>query len=464
MNKLKLQLLCILLGFGLVGYAQTDSASEKAVGGAMTLQECIDFALENHTEIKNSLLEQQEANASIGEIRGVGLPQVNAEAQFLHWGQLQSSFFAGDNPFAQQFIAAEGGVPDPNKVYAFENLFQLPSTGDAKITVSQLIFDGQYIVGLQAAKAYRELSIRNTANTELRIKQNVIKAYYLVLINDARMGTLDANVDRLEKTIKELEAMYEQGFVEKLEVDRLKVTLNNLISEQENVKRLQQLGYLMLKFQMGMDLDAEMRLSENLDSFNSDLETTGEVDATQRSEWAQMEAQLQLANLDLKSEKFRSYPSVAAFANFGTNTASKSFDFYKFNNTWKGYNMFGIQASMPIFGGMQVKYRKQQKSLAINRLENGMEQFEQSVKLQAMQAKINYENAKVKLEREEANMELAEEVLRVTKAKYDQGVGSNLEVVTAETSLKEAQTNYYNAYYDVIQYKIDYQVATGTLE
>jgi outer membrane protein TolC len=168
-------------------------------------------------------------------------------------------------------------------------------------------------------------------------------------------------------------------------------------------------------------------------------------------------------------------PVLSAFANLGYGTQSTTIGGIFTTNTniedfgtigpdkWYGQGLIGVNLSIPIFSGLQRTYQVQQEKLNLQKIDNSFKILKSSIDLQIKQSVISYQNSLQALESQKRNMTLAEKVARVTKIKYGQGVGSNLEVVDAESSLKESQINYYSALYDVLVAKVDMDKAFGKL-
>jgi outer membrane protein len=458
----------VVLTLGLAS-AQTDSS--------YTLQQCIDYALKNNISVKNSEFDEYIAKAQVGEVRGVGLPQISGSAAIIDNPKLQRMFLYNDP--AQ---AAAGGFSffppgTPEGVYALPNLFQLRSSADANIQASQLLFSGSYFVGLQAAKTLVELNRKNTTITKAQTVENVTKAFYSVLINEERKKLLDANVANLDSTLREVRAMNQQGFVEKIDVDRLEVTYNNLVVERSKFEYVRLLMKELLKYQMGYDPGRTLSVKGSINDLNTSA--VGNADTAsyvKRPEYKLLKTQYELEGINLKYKRSQAYPSLAAFAKAGTLRGARSvgglFDkpidygndqLNDIRSNFYGYWNYGVSLSVPIFSGFSQRYKIQQSKYTMKKIENNMEGFRQSAVLQTNQANISLRSNALAMETQKRNMELAEQVKKVSKIKYQQGVGSNIEVVNAETSYKEAQTNYFNALYEMMVSDIDYKKATGTL-
>ncbi len=440
--------LMVALTIGLSS-AQTDSS--------YTLQQCIDYALKNSSNIQNADLDIIIAKARVGEYRSLGLPQVNGQLQIV------------DNPMLQRMFLRNGGFyTNPTfpigQTIAVPNLFQQRTSGDANATATQLIFSGSYFVGLQAAKALVDLSNKSSNLSRTQVVENVNKAFYMVVINRERIAILDANITRLDSLVKQTKAMQQQGFVENIDVNRLEVSYNNLLTEREKFQNIIDLSTLLLKFQMGYEVNKDINLNGSIDDLRkAENATTGAtVNYDNRIEYGLLMTQKKLELYNLRNFRVGYLPTVSAFGTLGTIRMDKNIS-EVFKNTWYQYNRWGVTVSVPIFDSFGKHYKSQQSKIAIKKLDNSISNFEEIADMQVKQSEIAMKNALKSLDIQKKNVELATEVSRVSKIKYQGGVGSNIEVVNAESAYKEAQTNYYNALYDMMIAHIDYQKALGIL-
>lgn len=438
--------------------AQTDSS--------FTLQQCIDYAMKNDINIKNAEIDQQISESQIRETRAIGYPKIDGSLSLVDNPALQKMFFSKTNPF----FAGGGGGPAPfpglkesGDVMVMPNLFQLRSAGDANAQLTQLLFDGSYIVGLQAASSYRDLSNKSLKQLKIQTVENVTKDYYLILISEESTKMFDINLKRLDSSLFQLGELYKNGFVEDIDVKRLEVQYNNLLTDKQNTENLLELGKLKLKFDMGMPLDQPIHLSDSVSSLERDYTSiaNAQFDVTKRIEYSTLLTQEKLSLLDLKRHKFSRLPTVAAFAKGGAIRQDIKF-MNLFTNQWFGYGMLGLSVNVPILDFtrhsqiQRAKYTSQKVHNSLGLMENGF-------KMEAANARLNYNNSIQAMQNQKRNMELAQEVARVSKIKYQEGVGANLEVVNAEADLQTSQINYYRALYDAMIAKINYEKATGNL-
>jgi len=429
--------------------------------------EAIQFALENSQLVRNAKLDTDIAAAKVQETIGIGLPQISGSASVLHYPQIQK-FVLENTPGTPFFISPDAfkGAPAINAPIAFGLALENSLTGN--IQASQLLFNGNYLVGLKASKTYQELSAKQLKQARTSIAEQVSKTYYSILVNNEKARLLDLNLSRLDSTCREIRVLFKNGFAEQIDVNRLEVALNNLKSEKQKTIRLLQLARYGLKLQMGMPVGDSLVLTGKLDEVNPDSLQAfgGTVEYSRRIEYSTLQTQKALTALDLKNVQAGYYPTLVAIANFGVNSAASKFsNLSNFNEKFRyaPFSFFGLNLSVPVFDGLQKKYKAEQSRLNMMKISNGMKQLENVIDFEVKQANINLANAFESYAIQKRNLKLAEEVVRVSKVKYRQGVGSNLEVTNAESSLKESQTNYYTALYDFIIAKIDLDKAQGQL-
>lgn len=456
------------------GVAQDQSA---ASGQTFTLQQCIDYALENGMLSKNAKLDEKIAESRVKETVGIGLPQLNATATLMHNEKLPRFFTTYTGPDGFIDLSGVPGI-QVGDVVAAENFFQLKSSGDVGLSVNQIIFNGSYIVGLQASKAYKEASYKATNQTKEQIIEMVTKSYYVVLINREQIDLFTSNIARVDTLLRNAKELFKNGFAESIDADRIQVTLNNLIIERDKALNLNDLGIALLKFQMNYPMNEPINIAGDIQDvpINIDLAVyANDLDYKARPDYQLLEANKRLQELNVRNSRAVSLPQINAFLNYGYTTQSPNISgIFKTNSgisdqggvgpdKWYNYSNYGLSLSMPIFTGLQNQHKYQQQKISLQKVNNQVKLLESNIDLEIRQASLIYQNAMRSLTGHQQNIDLATKVARVTKIKYEQGVGSNLEVVEAEDDLRTAQTNYYAALYDAIIAKVDLDKAYGKL-
>lgn len=427
----------------------------QTVAQEFTLNECLEYGFGNHALVQNAHLDREKAVALIGETRADGLPQIDGGIEYSNYFNIQEAFLPkiifDPNAPLDEFLP----VPFSQKYNSMANL-----------TASQMIFDGSYFVGIKAARTFKELTEKDYLKSRQDAAELITKAYYTVLVTHVALDLIDSNYERLDTLLTETSLMYENGFAEKIDVNRIQVEFNNTKTQLSTAQRSLEQAYNLLKFQMGMPLSQDLQLSESIEdiTFEALEHDLSDFNYRDRVEVGQLEVSRTLAELELKNNKAKYLPSIDAFATLGANTASKNrSDLTNFDELWLDYGFFGLRLNMPIFDGLRKSYLVQQNRIQLVQMDNEMRYLKHSIDLEQEQASRDFASSLENLRTQEQNMKLAQEVFEVTSIKYQEGIGSNLEVVDAETSFKDAQSNYFNALYDVLIAKVDMEKALGIL-
>lgn len=420
-----------------------------------TLEESVQYALENNADAKNALLETFASKASVGEQVAQGLPQINGSFDSTKNVSIPVMFLPNEGPFAD---------PDnPSDVLPVQ--FGVNYQSGITVTVNQMIFDGSYFVGLKAARTYRQLSEFDKEKTENDVIENVKKAFFTVLVNKERQELAEANLARIDTLLQETTALYEEGFAEKIEVSRVKVQYNNIRTELDKINAATEISKQLLKVQMGLPIEYEISVTESLRDLNQPQQIQELLDnpGYRRVEMDQLQTNWELVKLDLKNNTVQYLPSLNANFTYQRNGAGQ-----EFNTVWDSENWFtgafvGLTLNVPIFDGLAKAKRIQQNRIQLQQIENQMDMLDDNIEVERFQARTNLQNNLKTLDVQRENMELATEVYEISRIKYSEGVGSNLEVVEADSDLVEAEINYYSALYDALISKVDLEKALGIL-
>ena len=440
----------VFVGILFIIFSKVSVAQQPPEKYVFNLQQAIEYAYDHNIAVLNAAIDEKIAKQKVNETIGIGLPQITAGFQLEDYFEQPTSLIPGE------FFGEEPGTFIPIK-------FGTRYNATAAVQATQLIFDGSYLVGLQASKAYQDLSRKELARTKKETAEAVAKAYYNVLVMKERMKLIDNNVARLAKLRSDTKAMYDNGFVELIDVNRVTVTYNNVEAEKKKLERFFDLSVQLLKFQMGMPVNADLSLVDELQTINFESSLIApKVDYSKRIEYSQLQTLQRVNELDLKRYKMAYLPSLSAFLNVNAQAQRDEFDIFDTDKKWYPIGVVGARVNLPLFTGMQRHYRVKQAKLNLEKINNQFTQLENAIDMQYEQARTAMVNSIEALDVQKNNMELAEEVFRITKIKYDQGIGTNIEIINAESSLKEAQTNYYNALYDALIAKIELETATGT--
>ncbi|MFP4089014.1 MAG: TolC family protein [Cyclobacteriaceae bacterium] len=463
--KLTINFIALIVTFPLFLQAQ-QSDSSAYNGRPMSLEDALAYAFVNSANIKNAFIDIQIAQKDAAVIKAQGLPQINANIDYTNNFAVPTVFLPAEAGAAIGGGGNGGGqAPATDEEIAIR--FGIQHQANAAITASQMLFDGSYFVGLKAARTYADLMQKDYLLSKTNIAEQVSKAYYTALVNRERRQLVGSNLNRLDTLLRETTLLYENGFVEKIDVDRIKVQYNNIKTEYNRIDRLAEVSMLLLKYQMGMPIEKELVLAETIQDIElqEDLLQGNEFDYSDRLDYARLLVNYDLVKLDIKNYQIQYLPKLSLNANFGYNTGTDELSFSRLTNfdRWFSLGSAGVNLNLPIFDGLRKHNQIQKSKLQLQQLENANSLLKNTIDLEVVQSKVQLENSLENLKVQEENLDLARNVYEVTRIKYQEGVGSNLEVVDAETSLKQAETNYYNALYDALIAKVDLKKSLGTL-
>ena len=421
---------------------------------ALSLKQCIDYALENNPNIKSSKIAIDASQAKVNETVSIGLPQITGSAD------LGNNFI-----IPTSFLPAEilGGPPGEYVGVKFGTQY----VGRATINVDQMIFNGSYFVGLKASRTYTDLTRKELISSQTDLVTAIKKAYYGVLVSTERLALVEKNYQRLDSLLSQTKVMFNNGFAEKIDVNRVQVQYNNIITANKSAKIGLTVGYNILKFQMGLPMSEDIVLTDNLETIKVQVlneDFTNNFTYSNRIEYSKLEVNQALTQLDIKNTNVQYLPRLDFYGSYGASYGTASFDnFISFGAKWRDLGTFGIRASLPIFDGFRKSNQIQQKKIQLQQIENSKVLVKNQIDMEQMQAGLTFNNSIETLRLQRANMDLAEEVYNVTVIKYQQGVGSNIEVINADASFKEAQTNYYAALYDALIASVDLEKSYGKI-
>lgn len=423
----------------------------RGIRHELSLQQAIDYANKNNVEVKNALLEVKKQQATNREVTAAALPQISANGSYTYNAKLPVSLVPAE------FFGGQPGT--------FEKIaFGLKHNVTGGVQLNQILFDGQVFVGLQARETVLKFQEKNAEVTEEMIKTNIYKIYYQLVASKEQIELLDANIGRFEKLLKDTRIIHENGFAERLDVDKVNVALTNL--QTEKIKALNQIenGYLGLKMLMGMPIHDELVLT---DSLSYEQVRDGVLDAdgfqyTDRKEYQYAELGIKLNEYNIRRYKLSRIPTLTVNGYYNKNAQRNKFDLFE-KGDWFDISAVSLNLNIPIFSGFATKARIQKAKIEWEQSINQRENLKIVIDNDIQAAKNNFRSAIAALDFQKTNMELAESVFNQTKKKYEAGTGSQEEINTAQTELKSAQTNYINSLYDAIIAKTDFLKATGRL-
>lgn len=411
------------------------NAQDKKETFSFTLKEAIDYAIQNNYSVINANRDIEAAKQKKWETTTIGLPQINGNFGYQNNFKLQTN------------VVDFGGVPTALTFGTKHNM-------TSSLTLSQLIFDGSYLVGLQSAKTYLKISENAKIKTNQEIREIVVNSYGNVLLADESIMILQKNKAILEKTFSDTKEIYKNGLIEEENVEQLQITLASINSSLENIKRQKTIANDMLKLVLGIDLQNDLNLTDKLDVLtknNVDLVLLKEeFNVNNNIDYQIGQNILTSKELLLKLEKSKALPSLGAAVNFGYNSFGNEFAFIDQNQKWYNYSNLGISLNVPIFSSLGRSSRTQQAKIALEQSKTQLTQTEQQLKLQFEKAKSDYEFSLEQLTTSKSNLSLAERIENKNQIKFKEGLASSFDLTKAQEQLYAAQQTYLQTMLDVI--------------
>ena len=418
----------IMLSFTV--FAQDNSVLE------FSLEEAVEHALLYNNTAQNSTSDVRLAQLQKWQTTSTGLPQINANISYNNWIQQQISLIPAE------FFGGNAGE-------FTEVAFGTKQTMNGTLTISQKIFDGSYLVGLQAAKVYLEISKNAQEKTYSELRKVVTNAYGNILLTEENIKILNANIAVIEKNIEDLKKVYENGMTEEENIEQLQLTRSGLISAKNYNLRLKGLAYAMFNLTIGVDTNATVVLSDSME----DLIALSEIKNTSiNKNSVENTIDFKIARNDLKSkelllklEKSKALPTINAFVNGTYSGNSNNFDFLDQSQKWYGASMFGLNMSIPLFSSLGRSALTQKAKINLEKSKRDLNNLRQQILVKIKSAENDLSFAKQDLVNKKQGLDLAKRIEQKNQIKFFEGLASSFELSQAQTQLYTAQQQYIQA-------------------
>jgi outer membrane protein TolC len=426
-SKIILMFLCsAVLGYGQQSF---DLASAQA------------YALEHNMDVNTAKIDERIIEAKIWETTAAGLPQVSAKGEFQNFIDIPTSVLPASafNPMAPEgeLIGLQFGT-------------KYSATGS--VSVSQLVFSGNYIVGLQAVKASSQFYSQMTEKSEIDVKFNVAEAYYTVLILEKNQSILDSTLINMNELLTLTKKMVAEEVMTRTNAYQLELSVLQMQNAIQSIASQKELAKNLLKFQMGFPQEEPIAVTGEISNVTET--EAGAISVESNIDYKILNTQWSLNELSLKNTKANYLPNLAAFFNFQKQGLRNEFDFFEGGQDWYPTTLWGLTLSIPIFSSGQRMSQVKQAKLEVEKTGQNLVQFSEVLKMQIFQATTNYELAQNKLTLQVKSKEFAQMVLDDTQILYREGTVNSIELTQAQSQLLTEQTNYTNAMFELIKAKL----------
>lgn len=479
--QMRITILAIILSAGFLSpaLAQDQSAGilqENEETLVLDLQAAIDYALSYNKTLANSKMEVERSEARIWESISQGLPQVDGTLDYMTYFNYEMEFnFGGggapsfsDEQLIEAFVQTQEAFPfytlDDVMVHGANSYYDgvlqsmlppntilLNDASTAKLQVSQLIFSGQYIVGIQTAKLAKLISEQNFEFNELGIKESVITSYYLVLITEESLDILQRNVENLTETLRTTETMYKTGMAEQTDVDQIRITVNQLQNSVNALERNLELNYNLMRFQLGVDAGTTVVLTDKLEALyqeeNPESALTQPFILEDNVSYQIMKTQEEINEKMLSMEKWNYAPSITGFYNYNAKLRTTNFDM-------NPNNLAGVTMAVPIFSSGMRKARVDQAKIDYDMAQNNLSIMKDQLNLQEKQFRFELQSSLENFATQQENREVALRVYESFTRKFEQGMATSLDITQANGNYLDAESNYMNSLMEVLNAKL----------
>jgi outer membrane protein len=410
-----------------------------------SLKQAKDYAVQNSTQVKNSLLDVEIAQQKIKETTATGLPQITGSVAFQNFLDVPTSLI----PASSFDPTAPPSLLMPVK---FGTDFNLNGT----LQVSQLIFSGNYLVGLQASRTYKDISIQMVEKSELEIKAAVSEAYFTVVVLQANLEAMDSSLIKIKRIHEDTQILINEKVLEPTSALQLELSILELENGLKQVNDQIIVATKLLKFQMGIEIKTEISLADDLTTLSVGLE--GEIapaiNVAENIDYKMLQTQLKVNELLVKNKKADYLPTLAGFFSHQQVAMGNEFNFFGSDGSWYPTTIWGLNLSIPIFSCGQGTSRLKQAKIETLKTQNRIKQLDEGLQLQTAQATTVYNNSLESQKTRERAVEIANQVLRTTEIKFKEKVVSGMELTQAQSQVIQSETNLINAKYEVLKGKL----------
>ena len=435
MKKLTVALIALLVG----NIAQAQQI--------LTLKDAVNFALENKAEAIKAKLDVKNSEFMIDEVRASALPQISANGGLTY------------NAILQETALDFGGQTQIIKMGR-------PWQSTASLSLNQQIFNQAVFTGLKAAKSTREFYQINAKLTDEQVIEKVASTYYELYKTKSQIETLDITIENTTRVRDVIQSLYNSGLAKKIDLDRMNVSLNNVISGKQQLVNVLELQENSLKYLIGMDIKNEIELPENTFEITSVAFAENANTGLNRTEIALLEKQGELLELNLKATKAQGYPTLGLNANYGYLGIGEKMPWFQSYPAayWSDYASIGLNLSIPIFNGGVNRARIKQAKVDIERFNADVNDAKLGLNLEFENAKAQITNSLITLNTQKENVQLAKQVLENVENNYKNGLATLTDLLEAETSYSDAQNNQTNALLDYKLAEVQLIKAKGELD
>ncbi|MCX6284644.1 MAG: TolC family protein [Bacteroidetes bacterium] len=410
---------------------------------SFTLQQAQDYAYENNYDLKNSATDVKIAGKMVKQNTAIGLPQVNGEMDYMDYIDIPTMLIPGE------FIGQPGTL-FPLQMGTKYNL-------TAKATLTQLVYSGQYLVGLQTAKAYLATAKQKNLKDKVDIRDQVANAYYMLLVTDEAIKILDSTYVVVSRLVVEARKAQEQGLIEDIDVDQADLNRSNLEAQLTDARSSRNVAYANLKFVVGLKDNQEMTLTNDLNYFLAQVDRDALInqpfDYQHNIDYTLLKKSDYLTLMQFKLAKTAYHPTLAGFLGISASAQRSDWNFFESYQPWYRTTNWGLQLQVPIWSSGSRKYSVDQARLNVEKTKVTDEKMRVGLELQVETARKDFSNAFAIYQNQKKGFDIALKIYTKTMTKYRQGLASSTDLNQRYSQFLTANNNYMQSIFGVLSQK-----------
>lgn len=424
----------------------------------LSLEQAKAYALEHNYDMRNAETDVEIAKNRVKETLATGLPQINGGISNTNYidipTQLLPDFITPAVYQAnQQYFGLTPEKP-LGETQFFPVQFGTKHNATASVSASQLIFNGQFIVGLRASRTFLENTRIQNVKSRVEVKNATSIAYYSVLLTEENYDVLRENLEQTKKMADQTTELYKEGFIDETETDQLNLLVANMETALLSLENQINIAYANLKLTLGMSLEDSLQLADDLEYLIDQIDygtlLAEKFNINNNLDYKILRKQKELTVNQLNLERAAYLPTLSAFFSAQTQALRSEYNFLDGDEPWYPTTLWGFEMNIPLFSSGNRAAKVQKAKLELRKMEVLDSKMQSSLNINVSRAKTNLYNAFLVYQNKKSNLELAEKIKNRMGEKFTEGVSSSMDLLQANNQYLTAESEYINAVMDLV--------------
>lgn len=427
-----------------------------------SLEQAKNFALENNYDIKNAKTDIEIAKKRVKESLSIGLPQINGRISNTNYIDIPTQLIPDFiTPVIYDVNINDFGL-EPTQplgdIQFFPAQFGTEYNATAEVGATQLIFSGQYIVGVKTAQTFLEKTRMEYVKDELDVEEAIARSYYYVLVAEENYDILRSNLEILKELAEQTRETYELGFIEETEADQMDVLVANIEANLINLDNQIEIAYSSLKHTLGLELSDSIRLTEDLKNLLNQLDhemlLENNFNYNNNIDYRILQKQKEIATSQLRLEQSAYLPTFSAFFTAQTSAMRSKYNFFDGDKPWYPSTFWGVEMNIPVFSSGNRAAKVQKAKMQLKQINELDKKLKNGLNIAVSTARNNFYNSYLIYGNKKDNLELADRIYKRTQEKFQEGIASSMDLLQTHNQYFTAESQYINALLKLLENKI----------